>query len=60
MSIKLRVKRPDLYLRHMWGALEQLPEDVFAEISLLLLLTSEEAKKSFASMEFNDPIPSEL
>jgi hypothetical protein len=44
----------------VWAALEELPEDVFAEISLLLLLTPEEAKKSFASMEFDDPIPSEL
>jgi hypothetical protein len=44
----------------VWAALEQLPEDVVGEISLLLLLTPEEAKKSFASTEFDDPIPSKL
>ena len=41
----------------VWAALEQLPADVAAEISLLLLLTPEEAKSSFASLEFDDPIP---
>jgi hypothetical protein len=44
----------------VWAALEQLPEDVAAEISLLLLLTPEESKRSFASLEFDDPIPSKL
>ena len=44
----------------VWAALEQLPEDVAAEISLLLLLTPEEAKSSFASFEFDAPIPSKL
>jgi stress-induced morphogen len=44
----------------LWAILERLPDDVVAEISLLLLYTPEEAKKSFASAEFDDPIPSGL
>ena len=30
------------------------------EISLLLMFTPDEAKKSFANMEFDDPVPSPL
>jgi hypothetical protein len=44
----------------LWELLEQLPEDVVAEVSLLLLFTPEEAKKSFANVEFDNPIPSKL
>jgi hypothetical protein len=44
----------------LWGLLNQLPEDVSAEISLLLLLTPEEAPKSLANIEFENPIPSRL
>ena len=40
--------------------LAKLPDDVVAEISLLLLLTPKEARKSMANVEFDDPIPSEL
>ena len=44
----------------IWAALKELPDDVVSEITLLLLFTEEEAKKSFASAEFDDPIPSKL
>src|SRR5260370_5160846 len=44
----------------VWAALEKLPEDVAAEISLLLLLTPEDAKSSFASFEFDDPVAAHL
>ncbi|HVS35868.1 MAG TPA: hypothetical protein VMS17_09820 [Gemmataceae bacterium] len=44
----------------LWAVLSRLPEDAAAEVSLLLLLTPEEAKKSFASFEFDNPIPSKL
>jgi hypothetical protein len=44
----------------LWAALDRLPEDVVAEISVLLLLTPEEAKSSFASMDFDNPIPSRI
>lgn len=37
-----------------------LSEDQQSEISLLLLLTPEEAEISFANDEFDNPIPSQL
>ena len=37
-----------------------LPEDVRADINLLLLLAPGETKKSPANLEFEDPIPAEL
>jgi hypothetical protein len=51
-----RVERED----EVWAALNKLPEETAAEISLLLLLTPDEAKNSFASAEFDNPIPSRL
>jgi stress-induced morphogen len=51
-----RAAREDL----LWPLLEQLPEEVMADVSLLLLLTPKEAKRSFASLEFDDPVPSRL
>ncbi|HJT31010.1 MAG TPA: hypothetical protein VJ783_03005 [Pirellulales bacterium] len=44
----------------LWAIIEKLPEEVVSEISLLLLLTPDEAKKSFANMEFDNPVPSRL
>jgi hypothetical protein len=67
VSIRLRIIDSDFKGKtrahreeEVWAALEKLPEDAAAEISLLLLLTPEEAKTSFASFEFDDPIPSKL
>jgi hypothetical protein len=51
-----RVEREE----ELWKLIEQLPEEVVSEISLLLLFTPEEAKKSFANMEFDNPVPSRL
>jgi len=44
----------------VWAAFAKLSDETLSELSLLLLLTPEEAKKSFASAEFDDPIPSRL
>ena len=44
----------------MWPILEELPEEVMQEISPLLMFTPDEAKKSFANMEFDNPAPSIL
>jgi hypothetical protein len=44
----------------IWELLQQLPDDVFVNITMLLLLTPEEAEKSFASQEFEHPIPSQV
>lgn len=44
----------------VWAILNELPEEILADISLLLLLTPDEARNSFASFDFDDPIPSKL
>lgn len=67
VSVRIRILDPNFAGRsraqreeEVWAALEKLPEETVSEISLLLLLTPEEAKHSFASSEFDDPIPSKL
>ena len=40
----------------VWSILEKLPDDTIQELSMLLLLTPDEAKKSYASMEFDEPV----
>ena len=44
----------------VWNLLKQLPEDVFVNITMLLLLTPDEAEHSLASQEFDHPVPSLL
>jgi len=44
----------------VWKVLKTLPEDIFSNITMLLLLTPKEAESSLANLEFNDPIPSRL
>jgi len=41
----------------IWQLLEELPDDVFTKLSMLLLLTPQEVKQSFANREFEDPLP---
>jgi stress-induced morphogen len=53
---KSRIAREE----ELWALLNELPEDIVAEISLVLLLTPDEAKRSLANVEFDDPIPSKL
>jgi stress-induced morphogen len=67
VSIRVRVVDPDFAGisradRHeiIWRFLEELPEEVQSQISLLILLTPEEAGKSLANLEFDHPIPSRL
>ncbi|MBL8794533.1 MAG: hypothetical protein JNM56_11560 [Planctomycetia bacterium] len=67
VSVRIRIldpnfKRMDRAEREdeLWQLFERLPEEVVAEITLLLLLTPDEAKKSFANMEFDNPVPSRL
>jgi len=64
VSIHTRIVDPDfkgisLSDRHdtLWRMFEELPEETQSEISVILLLTPEEKKKSFASVEFDDPVP---
>lgn len=44
----------------VWAFLQDLPEEQQAEVSVLLLLTPDEVKMSFANYEFGNPIPSRL
>ncbi len=67
VSIRLRILDPDFHGKdrlerepEIWRLLQQLPDDVFVNITMLLLLTPEEAEKSFASQEFEHPIPSRV
>lgn len=46
--------------RSVWSYLEELPEEVLSDVSTLILVTPDELAKSFASMEFDDPIPAVL
>ncbi len=66
-SIRIRIIDPDFQgidrLRRedpVWPLLEELPEEVRAEISMLVLLTPEERSTSFANLEFENPVPSLL
>jgi stress-induced morphogen len=43
-----------------WFLFEDLPDELAAELSVVLLLTPDEAKKSLANIEFDDPTPSKL
>lgn len=67
VSLRIRVLNPDFANKtnvqredEIWAILVKLPEETVAEVNQLLLLTPEEAKKSFASCEFDHPIPSKL
>src|SRR4051794_9888411 len=67
VSVRIRILNPEFAGKsraqreeQVWAVLNELPEVAVAEISLLLLLTPTEAKNSFASFEFDDPIPSQL
>lgn len=67
VSIRIRIIDPDFQGMdrvdrepELWRILEQLPEEIFANVTMLLLLTPEEAKQSFANYEFENPIPSPL
>ncbi len=46
--------------RYAWSYFAKLPEEIQNDISTVLLLTPDEAKTSFANVEFDNPIPSKL
>jgi hypothetical protein len=67
VSVRVRVINPEFKGQsraerehEIWKTFDQLPEEVAAELSLLLLFTPAEAKKSFANVEFDDPTPSRI
>jgi hypothetical protein len=65
ISIRIRVVDPtfdnmeksDRHSR-IWAYLESLPEDLQSDISMVVLLTPAETKRSMANLEFEDPAPS--
>ena len=46
--------------KEVWKYLNSLPDEVQSDLSTLILLTPEETSRSFANLEFEDPIPSSL
>jgi stress-induced morphogen len=67
VSIRLRIIDPDFQGMDriarepaVWKLLRQLPEEVFVNITMLLLLTPEETEHSLASQEFDHPLPSRV
>ncbi len=67
VSIRVRVVDPDFDGMDrvdrdtaLWRILDQLPEKVVSDVTLLLLLTPDEVPTSLANLEFENPIPSRL
>ncbi|SIO59835.1 hypothetical protein SAMN05444166_6183 [Singulisphaera sp. GP187] len=46
--------------KDVWKYLNLLPDEVQSDLSTLILLTPEETSHSFANLEFEDPVPSNL
>lgn len=67
VSVRIRIIDPDFAgfdraERHklIWRILEKLPEDVVADVTILILLTPDELSESLANFDFEHPIPSRL
>lgn len=66
-AIRIRILDPDFAGIHefrredlIWEIIDKLPEDPASQITLVLLLTPEEAERSHASFEFDNPVPTTL
>lgn len=64
-AIRVRIVDPDFGGKdrvdreaEIWPLLESLPDDVYTDITMLLLLAPEEQEASLANLEFDDPTPS--
>lgn len=64
-SIRIRIINPEFHgidwvdrEQNIWPILGPLPDEVFINITMLLLLTPEEAEESLANQEFENPLPS--
>lgn len=67
VSLRIRVIDPDFEGTdrvdrepEVWQALEALPDEIFQNITMLLLLAPSETGQSLANMEFENPVPSRL
>lgn len=66
-SIRVRIVDPDFRGKDdiqredaVWEILDGLPGEVRSDITMLVLVTPDEAKDSLANLEFQDPTPSRL
>jgi hypothetical protein len=64
VAVRIRIIDPDFSGKDLgerdamvWTFLDELPDEAISEITLLLLFTPKETKKSFANMEFENPVP---
>ncbi len=67
VSIRIRIIDPDFHGLDrvdreppVWNILKTLPDEVFSNITMLLLLSPDETEGSLANREFDDPLPSRL
>ena len=67
VSVRVRIIDPDFAGRskidrskEVWKYLNSLSDEIQSDLSALILLTTEETRKSLANLEFEDPIPSSL
>jgi hypothetical protein len=67
VSVRVRIVDPEFKNldrvareERIWKILDGLPEKVRSDITMLLLVTPEEKRDSFASFEFDNPLPSRL
>src|SRR5205085_938339 len=67
VSVRLRIIDPDFQGMDrvdrdslVWRSLEKLPEQTQSQVTMVLLLTPEEAKTSFANLDFEHPVSSQL
>jgi stress-induced morphogen len=67
VAIRVRITDPDFaamdkFQRHdlVWKYFDPLSEETVNQISMLLLLSPAEVKRSLANMDFDDPLPSTI
>lgn len=67
VSVRIRVINPEFRglarserEEEVWRAFDNLPDETVAEISMLLLLTPDEATESVANADFENPTRSRL
>jgi hypothetical protein len=66
-AIRIRIIDPDFAEKSLaareqeiWPILEELPEGVFSDITVCLLITPDEQPSSLMNLEFDDPQPTRL
>jgi hypothetical protein len=67
VSVRVRIVDPDFAGQgrpqrndYAWSYLDALPDETLSDISTMLLLTPDETARSFANVEFDHPVQSNL